>query len=260
MSYNEILNKAIKLGESGIPVFPCLENKAPACSGGFKVATKDPKEIERLFRKYRAILIGVPTGVTSGISVLDIDPKNGGNDWYNENRDKFEITRIHQTRSGGLHLLFKHKNGLRCSGSKIAAGIDIRADGGYIIWWPANNLPVLCDVPMAEWPEWVLPQEKSIEDRSYKSNIKFDDNAKLKNKNYAMASLYNAAKRVRYAQEGTRNSTLNCEAWKLLRFVNAGTLNISEIMNTLASAALSAGLNTREIAATLSSGLSSAGE
>jgi hypothetical protein len=25
---------------------------------------------------------------------------------------------------------------LRCSRGRIAPGVDVRADGGYVIWWP----------------------------------------------------------------------------------------------------------------------------
>ena len=34
---------------------------------------------------------------------------------------------------------------------KIAPGIDVRADGGYFIWWPCEGTDVR-DAPLAEWP------------------------------------------------------------------------------------------------------------
>ena len=62
-------------------------------------------------------------------------------------------TRPHRTRSGGLHLIFGHYDGLKCSAGKIARGVDVRADGGYILWWPAAGLPMLSDAPIAPWPD-----------------------------------------------------------------------------------------------------------
>ena len=41
-----------------------------------------------------------------------------------------------------LHLIFRHTAGLRSSAGRIAAGVDVRATGAYIIWWPAAGLPV----------------------------------------------------------------------------------------------------------------------
>ena len=46
-------------------------------------------------------------------------------------------------------------SGMRCSAGRIAAGVDVRATGGYVIWWPAAGLPVLSDMPLAAWPGWL---------------------------------------------------------------------------------------------------------
>jgi hypothetical protein len=89
----------------------------------------------------------MPTGEPSGIAVLDIDVK--GLAWFDARH--LPLTRMHQTRSGGLHLLFRHAEGLRNSASAIAPGIDVRASGGMVIYWPREGLPV-CDAPLADWP------------------------------------------------------------------------------------------------------------
>ena len=48
------------------------------------------------------------------------------------------LTRIHRTGGGGRHYFFKHPGpGIEVTDPKIAPGIDIKADGGYVIWWPA---------------------------------------------------------------------------------------------------------------------------
>lgn len=53
------------------------------------------------------------------------------------------------------HLFFQHEFGLKCSAGRIAVGVDVRADGGYVIWWPGIGLPVISEKPMAMWPEWL---------------------------------------------------------------------------------------------------------
>jgi hypothetical protein len=73
-------------------------------------------------------------------------------------RNQLPDTRTHRTRSGGLHLFFRHAPGLRNSASRLAPGCDVRADGGYVIWWPAAGLPVLSAAPAALWPDQLLRQ------------------------------------------------------------------------------------------------------
>src|SRR5580700_1768530 len=103
-----LLVRALELAASGLPVFPCGNNKTPLKgSEGFKDATIDPHLITDLFTRSRATLIGVPTGEPSGVDALDIDsgkhPEAGH--WLQQ-REPIE-TRTHRTRSGGLHLLFR---------------------------------------------------------------------------------------------------------------------------------------------------------
>jgi hypothetical protein len=68
-------------------------------------------------------------------------------------------TRAHQTQRG-LHLLFRHAPGLSCSTSRIAPGVDVKADGGYAIFWPRQGLAVK-DLPLAEWPGWLLEEARA---------------------------------------------------------------------------------------------------
>jgi hypothetical protein len=72
--------------ELDLPCFPCRRDKKPACPRGFKDATADPAGIKRLWANYPGPLIGVPTGEISGIDILDVDPRNGGRSWYQENK------------------------------------------------------------------------------------------------------------------------------------------------------------------------------
>jgi len=96
----------------------------------------------------------VPTGERTGIDVLDIDPAGGV--WLSKHRHRLPETRSHQTRRQGIHFLFRHKRGLRSSVGRVALGVDIRADGGYVIGWPGLGLPVLSNAAVAPWPEWLI--------------------------------------------------------------------------------------------------------
>jgi Bifunctional DNA primase/polymerase, N-terminal len=136
--------------------FPCNSDKEPRTKHGFKSATQNvwwP----------RAELVGVPTGKRNGFDILDIDG-SAGRKWYFNDCDRLPPTRVHYTQRG-VHLLFLNAPDLHCSTSKIAPGIDVKASGGYAIWWPREGYEV-ADRPLAEWPEWLL-QEAMRKPRDY---------------------------------------------------------------------------------------------
>lgn len=151
----DTLAQALRLAPR-LPVFPLREDKRPACPHGFKDATCDPDAVRELWRLYPGPLIGWPTGESSGIDVLDIDPRHGGAEWLAESTDALPLTRRHETRSGGCHLLFRHVKGVRNSASRVAPGVDVRGEGGFVVHWPAAALSVSNASVIAEWPRWLL--------------------------------------------------------------------------------------------------------
>jgi hypothetical protein len=100
--------------------------------------------------------VGVPTCADNGIDVLDVDTKNGATDWWWQHFEELPKTRTQVTESGGYHVFFRHAEGLRCSSSRIAEGVDVRADGGYVIDWSREGLPVANAGLLADWPEDLL--------------------------------------------------------------------------------------------------------
>lgn len=133
-------------------------------------ATRDEAEVRALFKKAgrRARMIGVPTGPDSGFDVLDLDYRHGAGAWEIENAHRLPETRIHSTMSGGRHYLFRHASGVRNSASKktLANGVDVRGDGGYVIYPPSLGYVNLHEVEIAPWPTWLLDLVlKHLEDR-----------------------------------------------------------------------------------------------
>jgi hypothetical protein len=51
---------------------------------------------------------------------------------------------------------------MRNSNRRIAPGVDVRGDGGYVIWWPREGFPVV-DLPLADWPEWLLELASTVD-------------------------------------------------------------------------------------------------
>ena len=124
----------------------------------------------------------------NGIDALDIDPRHGGNVWHEEHRKELPNTRTRQTRSGGLHILFKAHPGLRNSAGKIAPGIDVHAEGGYIFWWPALHEHGICD-----WPEWLIEKQEKRHEDADKSLSSAGQQASLLDVAAALAAIPNCA-------------------------------------------------------------------
>jgi hypothetical protein len=144
------------------PVFPCRRNdekdqegrtlraKSPLTKSGFKDATQDEAQIRRWWSERPDALVGVPTGSRTGLAVIDFDHRAASaatQEWLAENQLTLTNTRIHQTGggSGGRHYLFALPQGVKIRGGvsitlgKVKReGLDIRAEGGYIIWWPLH--------------------------------------------------------------------------------------------------------------------------
>lgn len=242
------LRQALELVGGGLPCFPCDDSKRPATPHGFKDASREPEEVRRLWRDHPGALIGVPTGRDSGLDVLDIDPRNGGASWFAARRAALPRTRVHRTRSGGLHLLFEHQPGLRCSAGKLASGVDVRACGGYVIWWPAVGLSVLSDMAPAPWP---LGLTKLLTERPAQPALR----ARLPD-NVLLAGLVRA---VIAAPLGQRNSLTYWAACRAGEMVLSGLLDASLAAEVIADAASRTGLPFSEARRTAWSGIRKTG-
>jgi len=147
-------------------VFPCKDDKSPAMpgKGGFKHAKTDQFGIAELWRRYPGELVGVATGWRSGIAILDVDLyKPDADKWFSAHQHKLPKTLTAETRQGGIHLIYAHQPGLRCSIGSIAPGVDVKADGGYIISWWCAGFAYLDYRPPEQsqppWPLWLTPAD-----------------------------------------------------------------------------------------------------
>ena len=242
------LARALSLLGHGLPCFPCGIAKKPTTLRGFKDATCDPDALSELWKQYPGPLVGVPTGEISGVDILDIDARHGGDAWLVEHKHRLPSTRIHRTRSGGLHLLFQHQLGVRCSAGRIAPGVDVRATGGYVIWWPAAGLPVLSKMPVAAWPTWLCALLLS-RPRSRIQRITVPDQYVLKRLVQLIAGV----------REGQRNELTYWAACRAGEMVASGLLPADAAAAVIAEAATRAGLPRAEAERTARNGVRTTG-
>lgn len=143
--------------------------KHPITSNGLSAATRDPETITEWFDK-RHLNVGIRGGVESALFFLDIDPRSGGDTRLAEleaTHGTLPLTYTVETGSGGRHYYFKHPGGTAWR-SKIALGVDIKCDGGYVIAPPSNHKSgapyrVENDLEIADAPPWLVAMARAEE-------------------------------------------------------------------------------------------------
>lgn len=154
------------------PVFPCGRDKRPRVANGFHAASQDPAQIRAWWRQWPDALVGVPTGQTTGLVVVDYDPDkatHATHAWIAEHTDLLCSTRSHKTGRGGLHYVFKSTDRYQTGVDLVLdgsprKGIDLRANGGYVIWWPLHTGENPQD-PIAPLPANLIDERKFVERR-----------------------------------------------------------------------------------------------
>ena len=138
-------NNASKYGHLDWLIFPLAPGAKVPMKGtdGFKSASANRAQLSAWSQAYPDANIAAATGATSGIIVIDLDPRSGSNATLRklaEAGKRFPTTVTSVTPRGGHHLYFAYD--LRVTISKANAlgpGIDIKTDGGYIVlppsWW-----------------------------------------------------------------------------------------------------------------------------
>lgn len=115
--------------------------KHPRTRDGFKSATTDTAQIVAWWSEAPRANIGIATGLVSGLLVLDIDPRNGGDLTFEHLvQEVGEIPdEVHAlTGGGGRHLLFRYPSSTASFRARpVGSGIDVKGDGGYIVAPPS---------------------------------------------------------------------------------------------------------------------------
>jgi hypothetical protein len=239
----------------GWAVFPLAANaKIPAIAKskggqGFKDATRDAKVIDQWAREYPGCNIGIATGSFNLFKAGKIFPPCP------------EAV----TGNGGKHLFYKLPDGLKASKDRLGKGIDVKAEGGYVVGAPSRIGPSeqgpggeykWTYVPMRgqelpSLPKWALealaPKRPSV--------IEFSPQITA---GRAARELEGMAAMLAHKGEGHRNISLNWAAYYAGKLVNDGLLDANRAHSRLISAALTCGLSLPEAEAAFKSGFNSA--
>jgi hypothetical protein len=144
---NPLLEAALEYTGRGWKVFPLYEpapqgtcscgrgdcqspGKHPRTGHGLKEATTDTARIRSWWSAWPNANIGVVTGRDSGFVVLDVDRPESLRGWWSDT--------LAATTGKGVHFYFRTGDAaVKNSVGKLGAGIDLRADGGYVVAPPS---------------------------------------------------------------------------------------------------------------------------
>lgn len=152
---------ALDYAADGWAVLPIVPgDKKPACVNGLKDATTDPDEIHQAWGAEPDMGIGIACGAAShGLCIIDfdvheekgIDGLDSLREWEKEHGDLPEtVTAI--SGSGGYHMYYRVSDTVKPSVNG-EIGVDIRADGSYIIAPPTLH-------PSGGRYEWENPPDE----------------------------------------------------------------------------------------------------
>jgi hypothetical protein len=151
-----LISEAIRISqELDLAVFPVNDEKRPLVKGWPQKATRDPEEIEKLFSMPGAALVGVPAGPGNDIMAFDLDfghdptpeERQRLQDWLSEHGAWIEKNaRLHQTRSGGLHVVTCYPE--RHDPPRLMAPkFEVIREGFFFVWPTAGSGYEVLQVP-----------------------------------------------------------------------------------------------------------------
>lgn len=123
--------------------------KHPRTIAGFKDASTDPDVIKRWFDMWPIANIGIATGAVSGLTIVDIDPYNGGMETVAAKGIVFPGTAQVSTQRG-FHLYYTYRGKVK---GTMGGGIDVKSDGGYVVAPPSVGVHGVYEWQVAMEPQ-----------------------------------------------------------------------------------------------------------
>ena len=172
------LEHALELAKEGFYVFPVRAgDKLPAFKDWQRLATREDFKIKSWWAR-KNYNIGVSTSKFKErdcLLVIDVDEKKGnsGSKELRKLKDsgfKFPPTRVHETPTGGKHIIYKTDFPVKQGTHVLGKGLDIRAKGGYIVGQGSviGGKPYTLEhkFEVAKAPDWLIEKLTSVKLKS----------------------------------------------------------------------------------------------
>lgn len=182
------------VSDRGWEVFPLRPRSRAAYkraseSGGRRWgASRDAEEVERDFRRWPRANVGLPTGPSNSLVVLDADTPEGHDvdglatleeivrrcvEQDSDAREVFDRTLTALSPTGSVHKYFQWANGrwVRTSTGLLGPGVDVRGAGGMVVMPPSRTKRgeyrwVDVSAPILPMPAWLLEALATDEERA----------------------------------------------------------------------------------------------
>lgn len=282
------LEAALEYASRGFPVFPVNfvpgesgtgGSKSPLCPRGYRSASVEPSEIISWWTSWPNAMIGIPTGIVSGILVIDLDGEKGLASWGELSRELgFDPHETMCEKSpGGMHYYYRfpiiEDKTPGCTTSALGPGIDTRGEKGSIVVAPSfyriergqgleprtGRYEPVRGEPLKDLPAPLLERILSLH-LVENSNLELSDVAveiSGTTSAYGRAVLADCCGKISEAQKSVRNKTLYIQARKAAQYIAGGEICEKDAREKIFAAALGVGLGHDEIASTCASGFSS---
>lgn len=258
---------AYALAAGGWPVLPLHTASADGCScrradcpgpakhprtrRGLYDATTNLAQVTRWWRQWPSANIGLRTGE---LIVLDVDGENGRSTLAElEDQHAPLPTTLTAVTARGQHWFFRAAGArVPCSVGLLGPGVDIRADGGYVVVAPSVHatghryhwLTHVPPVPLTDWlRERLVPAPAPTS--APLSALTLTPSGDRRQR-YALAALDDEVRSIASAPLGTRNDTLNRSAFKLGQLAGADLIEHDALIEPLLAAARQSGLSETE--------------
>lgn len=247
---------AVKYASGGLPVFPVHSigdtgrctcgrdcpspGKHPLTRNGVKDATTELDQLATWWIEWPWANVALATG--GAVYVIDLDGEEGMESWRQlcaAHNTPVVHTRMSVTGGGGRHLFYRPPDpDLRNTHWRVGPKIDTRGAGGYVLlppsWhisgqryeWRASPLPTM---PMPAWlVDLIKPRMATAPQQP---RFRYGETT-----SYGWGVLRNAARRVSEAAEGSRNNTLNDQAFLVGQFCAGGEIDPRGVADHLIAA------------------------
>lgn len=215
-------------------------------------ATTDPRKIKEWWCKWPDANVGILTGKKSGIVVLDVDPRNGGDKTLREmearhGRVPRETVTV-KTGGGGWHVYLRYPDGFKIPTCILGPGLELKAELWQVVVPPSRTEGRYeftlspDDMPLAPMPAWLI--ELAVAKSNGKarpnsngasleaSNIMLGTSKNGTSKNGGVPPVFSPLSDDTPIPKGTRHSAL-CSIAGKLRYQGKDEGAIKDILHTV---------------------------
>ncbi|MGF1758410.1 DUF3987 domain-containing protein [Photobacterium sagamiensis] len=275
----KIIEVAVDFLQNHFSVIPLEKNGKKPAVASWKQYREKPASPD-LFKDHQGNL-GLITGRNGDLCILVIDIDRTG-EGIEQAKQEFvekygpvdwESACCQGTPSGGRHYIFLVPDGIEISNRvAIIDGVDIRGEGGYIVIDPSEAPSKLTgkleayhwlnDILLHETAEISVEVATAIAQSGKEKPKESSSQESVPQPTYSTVNTPYGAKaldgcigEVLAAPEGTRNDTLNTQAFNVGRLIGGMLVTPNDGYYGLVNAAINIGLSEQEAKATIGSGI-----